>query len=119
NDNYNGGDIEFYVDGKFVNHKPKAGDLMIFPSGEPYYHGVKTIPDGNKFFIRNFVMFDYDGSEEWIKNQKRYGAYKWAQKELERVAYDDPRNMLYVRDGKIIPYEDLIDNRPLIEDIYK
>jgi hypothetical protein len=119
NDNYNGGDIEFYVDGKFVNHKPKAGDLMIFPSGEPYYHGVKTIPDGNKFFIRNFVMFDYDGSEEWIKNQKRYGAYKWAQKELERVAYDDPRNMLYIRDGKIIPYEDLIDNRPLIEDIYK
>lgn len=118
NDNYNGGDIEFYVDGKFVNHKPKAGDLMVFPSGEPYYHGVKTIPDGNKFFIRNFVMFDYDGSQEWLSNQKRFGAYKWSQKELERISYEDPRNMLYIKDGQIIPYDDVVDNVPP-GDMYK
>lgn len=118
NDNYNGGDIEFYIDGKFVNHKPKAGDLMIFPSGEPYYHGVKTIPDGNKFFIRNFVMFDYDGSKEWLENQKRFGAYRWSQKELERIAYEDPRNMLYIKNGQITSYEEVVDNKPL-EDIYK
>lgn len=118
NDNYNGGDIEFYVDGKFVNHKPQAGDLLVFPSGEPFYHGVKTIPDGNKFFIRNFVMFDYDGSEEWLSNQKRYGAYKWAQKELERIAYDDPRNMLYIKNGEIISYDEVVDNVPP-GDIYK
>jgi predicted 2-oxoglutarate/Fe(II)-dependent dioxygenase YbiX len=118
NDNYNGGDIEFYVDEKFINHKPSAGDLMIFPSGEPFYHGVKTIPDGNKFFIRNFIMFDYDGSEDWLKNQKRFGAYKWAQKELERVAYEDPRNMLYIKDGNNLPYEEVLDNKP-IGDIYK
>jgi len=118
NDNYNGGDIEFYVDGKFVNHKPRAGDLMVFPSGEPYYHGVKTIPDGNKFFIRNFVMFDYDGSTEWLSNQKRFGAYKWSQKELERISYEDPRNMLYIKDGKIISYDDVVDNVPS-GDMYK
>jgi hypothetical protein len=110
NDNYNGGDIEFYLDGKFVNHKPKAGDMLIFPSGEPYYHGVKTIPDGNKFFIRNFVMIDYDGSEEWLANQKRYGAYRWSKMELERIAHEDPRNMLYIKDGVITPYENIIEN---------
>ena len=110
NDNYQGGDIEFYINGKFINHKPKAGDMLVFPSGEPYYHGVKTIPDGNKFFIRNFVMFDYDGSPEWMANQKRKGAYKWAKSELERVAYEDPRNMLYIKDGHIIPYEQMIEN---------
>jgi predicted 2-oxoglutarate/Fe(II)-dependent dioxygenase YbiX len=109
NDNYNGGDIEFFVDGKFVNHKPSAGDLLVFPSGEPFYHGVKTIPDGNKFFIRNFVMFDYDGSKEWLANQKRYGAYKWAKQEIERIANDDPRNMIYIRDHEVISYEEIMD----------
>ena len=109
NDNYNGGDIEFFVDGKFVNHKPSAGDLLVFPSGEPFYHGVKTIPDGNKFFIRNFVMFDYDGSKEWLANQKRYGAYKWGKQEIERIANDDPRNMIYIRDKEVISYEEIMD----------
>lgn len=108
NDNYNGGDVEFYVNGEITNYKPKAGDLMIFPSGEPYYHGVKTIPDGNKFFIRNFVMFDYDGSPEWLENQKRYGAYRWAKKEIERIEKEDTYNMLYLRNGQKITYDELI-----------
>jgi hypothetical protein len=107
NDNYNGGDIEFYVNGDITNHKPKAGDLMIFPSGEPFYHGVKTIPTGNKFFVRNFVMFNYDGSPEWIANQKRYGAYKWAKMENDRIEYDGKRTMLYFKDGKEATYEDI------------
>lgn len=108
NDNYNGGDIEFYVNGDITNHKPAAGDLVIFPATVPYYHGVKTIPDGNKFFIRNFIMTDYDGSKEWLENQKRFGAYKWSKKELERIEHDDPRNMLYLKDNKIISYDDLM-----------
>ena len=119
NDNYNGGDIEFYINETFINHKPKAGDLVVFPSQEPYWHGVKTIPDGNKFFIRNFIMTDYDGSPEWLANQKRLGAYRWAKQELERVAYEDPRNMLYVRDNKVISYEEMTDNIPLQGEIYK
>jgi hypothetical protein len=108
NDNYNGGDVEFYVNGDIMNYKPSAGDLMIFPSRVPYYHGVKTIPDGNKFFIRNFIMEDFNGSEEWLENQRKFGAYKWAQKELERIKHDDPRNMLYLKDNNIISYDDLM-----------
>ena len=106
NDNYNGGDVEFYVNGDIINHKPKAGDLMVFPSGEPFYHGVKTIPDGNKFFVRNFVMFDYDGSEEWLANQKKYGAYRWAKMEFERIDFEDKRTMLYFKNGMPIQYDD-------------
>lgn len=105
NDNYNGGDVEYYINGDVVNHKPKAGDLLVFPSGEPYFHGVKIIPDGNKFFVRNFVMFDYDGSEEWLYNQKKYGAYRWAKMENERIDREDKENMLYIRDGVIVDYE--------------
>jgi len=108
NDNYNGGNLEFYINGTIVNHKPKAGDLVIFPSTQPYFHGVKTIPDGNKFFIRNFVMSDYEGSKEWLDNQKKFGAYRWAKKEFERIDYENPRNMMYLQNGKIISYDDLM-----------
>ena len=106
NDNYNGGEIEFYIDGTIITHKPQAGDLVIFPSVEPYWHGVKTIPDGNKFFIRNFVVYDYPGSKEWLDNQIRYGAYRWAKMEMERIDNEDPRNMLYLKFGNVIPYEE-------------
>ena len=64
NDDYDGGDICFYIDGKFINHKPKAGDILIFPSTEPYYHGVKAITKGNKFFVRNFIVYPFNGTKE-------------------------------------------------------
>lgn len=108
NDNYEGGEIEFYINGDIVTHKPKAGDLVVFPSTEPYFHGVKTIPSGNKYFIRNFVVYTYEGSSEWLENQKRFGAYKWAKQEIERIEHEDPRNMMYLKDGKIISYDDLM-----------
>lgn len=111
NDNYNGGDIEFYIDGVFINHKPQAGDLLVFPSGAPYFHGVKTIPDGHKFFIRNFVMFNYVGTESWLQNQRQIGAHKWAQKEIQRVTEENKYNMLYLKDGKIIDHDEMINTK--------
>lgn len=108
NDDYEGGDIEFYVDGNLINHKPKAGDIVVFPSTEPYYHGVKTIYNGQKFFVRNFVMYEFPGTEEWLKNQLKFGAYRWAKKEFERIEHDDPRNMKYLVDGKPTEYEDAL-----------
>lgn len=110
NDNYNGGDLEFYINGDIVNHKPKAGDLVIFPSSPPFLHGVKTIPDGNKFFIRNFIMSEYEGSPEWLENQKIHGAHSWAKKETLRLEHDNPRNMLYLQDGKAISYDQMLES---------
>jgi hypothetical protein len=108
NDDYDGGDIEFYIDGKLINHKPKAGDILVFPSTEPYYHGVKTINTNEKFFVRNFIMTPHNGTEEWLANQRRYGAYAWAKMEKERIEYEDKRNMIYFNDGEILPYEEYI-----------
>jgi hypothetical protein len=107
NDDYDGGDIEFYVGGELINHKPVAGDILVFPSVEPYYHGVKTIEKNEKFFVRNFVMIPFDGTKEWLENQKRFGAYKWAQMEAERIKHEDPRNMRYLENGKPTLYDDL------------
>lgn len=96
NDDYEGGDIDFWVDGKTFSLKPKAGDIVVFPSQEPYYHGVKVIKNGEKFFVRNFVMYNYDGSPEWLANLEKYGPDKWSEMEKERIQYENPRNMLYI-----------------------
>jgi predicted 2-oxoglutarate/Fe(II)-dependent dioxygenase YbiX len=95
NDDYDGGDVEFFVDDKYYPYKPEAGDILIFPSTEPYYHGVKTIKNGNKFFIRNFIQYYYEGSEEWLKNQRYFGAVNWMKKETERLEKETRSNMKY------------------------
>jgi len=101
NDDYEGGEIEFYVDGEFVPaYKPEAGDIMVFPSGEPYYHGVKTATRGNKYLIRNFMVYPNPGSPEWLKNQIEYGALKWAEMEKKRVDSDIYGGNLVFKDGK-------------------
>ena len=107
NDDYDGGNIEFFVDGKTYDYKPEAGDILVFPSIAPYYHGVKTIKNGRKFFVRNFVMYEYEGSEEWLANQKRLGAYRWAKMEIQRIEEEDPRNMIYLENGERLPYEEV------------
>ena len=95
NDDYDGGDVEFFVDEKYYPYKPEAGDILIFPSSEPYFHGVKTIKNGNKFFIRNFIQYYYEGSEEWLRNQRYFGAVNWMKKETERIEAETRNNMRY------------------------
>jgi hypothetical protein len=104
NDDYDGGDLEFYIDNNIINHKPKAGDLVVFPSTDPYYHGVKKIANGNKYFVRNFVMTNYAGSEEWLKQQREIGAYRWAKMEWARIDKEDDENMIYLSNGNKITF---------------
>lgn len=96
NDDYVGGEIEFLMDGKQYPYKPDSGDILVFPSTEPYFHGVRTITSGEKFFVRNFVSYPYSGSEEWLNNQRYYGAVKWAKMEQERIESENPGNMRYI-----------------------
>lgn len=106
NDDYDGGDLEFFIDGNIINHKPRAGDLVVFPSTDPYYHGVKQISNGNKYFVRNFVMTTYEGSYDWFNKQKQYGAYRWAKMESERIDKEDNENMIYLSDGNKITWNE-------------
>jgi len=115
NDDYEGGDIEFFVDGDLINHKPQAGDIVVFPSIQPYYHGVKIIKGGNKHFVRNFVMRDYEGSPEWLEQQRVVGAYNWMKQEQKRIDHEDPRSMKYLHEGVPIEYDDYIRERNMSE----
>lgn len=55
NDNYEGGEIAFRLQG--INYKPKAGDLVIFPSNFIYPHTAKVVTEGTKYSI--VTMLDY------------------------------------------------------------
>lgn len=50
NDDYEGGEIYFPNQG--VTIKPKAGSMVLFPSGgHEYFHGVEPIKHGNRYTI--------------------------------------------------------------------
>lgn len=52
NDDYDGGELEFSkLDLKF---KPTACSIVIFPSGDPFYHIAHKSKNGAKYFISHF-----------------------------------------------------------------
>ena len=65
NDDYEGGSIIFYVEGDKFSYKPKAGEILVFPSGSPlflpdnkkYLHAVETNKVKEKFLSRNYLMY--------------------------------------------------------------
>lgn len=99
NDDYEGGDISFKVlsqDGKTLLHeesfKPTAGDIFVFPSIHPYYHGVKTVFGSgarSKYIIRSYWRWLSDGSEFYKEFMKTHTQEEW-------LAFDEPR----IEDGR-------------------
>lgn len=85
NDNYLGGEIIFYIDGDICEYKPQAGDILVFPSGnplypggKPYYHGVKVIESGHKFLVRNYLKYSTNKNQEfWDQKEREHGKQEW------------------------------------------
>jgi hypothetical protein len=107
NDNYSGGDVSFkFLDKDDVSilkeqytYKPQAGDLVVFMSGHPHYHGVKTVTEGEKYIIRTYWRHDYPGHPLWLKLQEKYGETAWEDMERERVrATRRPENITSINE---------------------
>lgn len=96
NDNYTGGDVMFrFLDDQDVSiikedytYKPQAGDIVVFMSGHPHYHGVKTITEGEKYIVRTYWRYHYPGHPLWLKLQEKYGEDIWSQLEAERLKFN-------------------------------
>lgn len=118
NDDYVGGGIEFLENGVPHLYKPKAGDVIVFPSGNPkyfseeftYYHGVEAIESGNKFFVRMFYVEPYEGSKEWLANQEKYGKDVWMEMEQARIVAGMRKHettMLELNTAKPLTFKDV------------
>jgi signal peptidase I len=90
NDDYGAGEISFRLIGeegvlKQIDYKPKAGDIVMFPSDHPYYHGVKRITGSPKYIARMYWQYDYEGSDDWHELNAKYGSEKFAELEDQRI----------------------------------
>lgn len=87
NDDYEGGEICFFDNstGNQYSYKPKPGDVTVFPSGDPYFHSVLPSYNAERYLARLFLMYNYPGSEEWLKKEKEFGEEEWAKMEKARL----------------------------------
>lgn len=80
NDDYEGGEICFWDGKKIVGYKPKPGDIAVFPSCEPFYHGVLNINNANRYAIRMNYTAITEGSKEFkdgnFEPSANYSNYK-------------------------------------------
>lgn len=76
NDNYDGGEICAYdsASGKSYKYKPKAGDAVVMPSTQPFYHAVKNF-NADRYFLRSFVDYHVSGDIDWDKMMKAQEEY--------------------------------------------
>lgn len=93
NDDYEGGEICFWDGEKIIGYKPEAGDIIVFPSCEPFYHGVLNTYENDRYAIRVNYCAVTDGSEEFKSrsynpslNYTNYKVgYKWIKDGMKYV----------------------------------
>lgn len=92
NDDYLGGEIDFFVSGELFKYKPEAGDWLVFPSGHPevltkdntvYLHGVFPSYESEKYFSRMYWRKYSIGSQEWAEKEKQFGKERWLEMQNE------------------------------------
>lgn len=85
NDDYGGGEIVFFINGELLKYKPEAGDVLVFPSGDPrfpgkhpFFHGVRQVGGGRKMLVRTYLeYYAPQNIHFWYSCQSLYGKQKW------------------------------------------
>lgn len=91
NDNYEGGEISFLEldeNQKILwneTYKPKSGDILVFSSKHPIYHGVKTVETNNKYILRTYWYIKEAPTKDWIEGISEYGEETWREMKEEEA----------------------------------
>jgi hypothetical protein len=96
NDDYDGGEICFKILDKneekienSLKYKPSAGDILVFPSHPPFYHGVKKTIDKEKYIIRTYWKSLQKETDYWKEGIKKHGKENWEKIEIEIMKSKD------------------------------
>jgi len=96
NDNYDEGEIKFITaENKIICYKPKAGDIIVFPSFFPYFHSANYPINGSRYTIRTSLDLQ-PGS--YSLNNIRFEEYA-TENLLEKIK--NKTEMVYI-DGRYI-----------------
>lgn len=116
NDDYDGGEVEFrFVKDESLevvvedyNYKPKAGDVVVFLSGHPHYHGVRPVSNGEKYIIRTYWRFNQDAHPKWLELKEKYGEEIWKKMEEDRLkfSYKGENQIIINNIPKFIDFEE-------------
>lgn len=95
NDNYEGGEVEFrFIESENLqvvledySYKPSAGDVVVFLSGHPHYHGVKKVSTGEKYMIRTYWRYRKEAHPKWLEFKEKYGDDVWQEMEEQRLKF--------------------------------
>lgn len=112
NDNYDNGQIIFRKLNDDQNeieytfeYKPSAGDILIFPSTPPYYHGVKTTTNGRKYFLRTYWRKWQEASSRWNNGVEEHGLEEWQKIQDEYSKELRKNNFAIVENDKKIYFQ--------------
>lgn len=122
NDDFDGGEISFYNQDENIvyAYKAKPGDVTVFPSYEPFYHGVLPMGEGKRYLIRMFCLYDYEGSKDWHDNKSKFTEEEWEYLEknkMEKAYYAGDHNLRILYPGDINTekrYKTVFVNQPPI-----
>lgn len=111
NDDYDGGEIFFACGKDILKYKPEAGDVLVFPSGspfypesperQPYFHAVNSIKVRPKYFTRNYIKYPHAAEDLWNRNHEKYGE-DWPAMAKARA---EGHNLLIVKDKNQRPFD--------------
>lgn len=113
NDDYEGGEIDFYTGSTLYKYKPEAGDYVVFPSGHPeilnfensvMLHGVLPAHGANKYLSRMYWQKYSSGSKEWYEKEKEFGKETWASMQpdlMEKFRLSNPTKTYLMKGNRI------------------
>jgi hypothetical protein len=111
NDDYEGGEISIYdpIAKQVYSYKPKAGDVTVFPSGMDYYHGVLTFKGNDRYLVRMFMSYEYEGSEKWKSDLNKYGIDYLVkiEREIRKKVWENGGNLI----NMVFPGKEPFNNR--------
>jgi hypothetical protein len=67
-----------------IFYKPSAGDLVMFPSGHPFYHSPLIANNGSKALVRAYWRYEYPGSASWHEEKSQHTEEEWKEILRER-----------------------------------